>query len=99
MDFQKILENKPLLYGIIGGVVIFIALLVTILTFAGKSSGGGAQEISGEPIKEDVELVRTDNAGKAIEIQALLARNDIAASRKLDGTKSIIYLKKRYYLQ
>ena len=94
MDFQKILENKPLLYGIIGGVVIFIALLVTILTFAGKSSGGGAQEISGEPIKEDVELVRTDNAGKAIEIQALLARNDIAASRKLDGTKSIIYLKK-----
>lgn len=94
MDFQKILENKPLLYGIIGGVVIFIALLVTILTFAGKSSGGGAQEISGEPIKEDVELVRTDNAGKAIEIQALLARNDIAASRKLDGTKSIVYLKK-----
>lgn len=94
MDFQKILENKPLLYGIIGGIVIFIALLVTILTFAGKSSGGGAQEISGEPIKEDVELVRTDNAGKAIEIQALLARNDIAASRKLDGTKSIIYLKK-----
>ena len=87
MDFQKILENNPLLYGIIGGVVIFIALLVTILTFAGKSSGGGAQEISGEPIKDDVEFVRTDNAGKAIEIQALLARNEIAASPKQHATK------------
>lgn len=30
MDFQKILENKPLLYGIIGGIVILLAVFVTI---------------------------------------------------------------------
>ena len=51
-------------------------------------------EITGEPLKENVDLLTTDNAGKAIEIQALLAKYDIAVSRRLDGTKSILYLKK-----
>lgn len=94
MDFQKLLENKALLYGIIGGVIIFIALIVTVATFSGGGNKSGSQDVSGQPIKEDVILLTTDNIGKALEIQALLAKQGIAASRALDGTKSSIILKK-----
>ncbi len=93
MDFQKLLENKALLYGIIGGAIIVLAMIVTIVTFAG-SSKSGAQNVSEQPIKEDVVLLTTDNIGKALEIQALLAKQGIAATRTLDGTKSSIVLKK-----
>ncbi len=96
MDVQEILENKPLLYGIIGGAVLVVALIITIGIVSGSKSSSSTpgKEITGEPIKEDVSLLTTDNLGKAIEIQALLAKYDIAVSRKLDGTKSILYLKK-----
>ena len=40
MDFQKLLENKALLYGIIGGAVIVLAMIVTIATFAGGGNKG-----------------------------------------------------------
>ena len=93
MDFQKLLENKALLYGIVGGAIIVLAMIVTIVTFAG-SSKSGAQNVSEQPIKEDVVLLTTDNIGKALEIQALLAKQGIAATRTLDGTKSSIVLKK-----
>lgn len=94
MDFQKILENKPLLYGVIGAVVLILALFVTIGIVGSSSKPSNGTEITGEPLKADVDLLTTDNAGKAIEIQALLAKYDIAVSRRLDGTKSILYLKK-----
>ena len=94
MDFQKILENKPLLYGIIGGVILLLALFITIGIVSSSNKSSGGTEITGEPLKENVDLLTTDNAGKAIEIQALLAKYDIAVSRRLDGTKSILYLKK-----
>ncbi len=92
MDFQKILENKPLLYGIIGGVVVVIALILLIAIMAGSGSNNQVQ--GGEPLKADVDLLTTDNLGKALEIQALLARQGITAQRKADGTKSVLYLPK-----
>ena len=94
MDMQEIIENKPLLYGIIGCAVLVVALIIVIGIASGSKSSSNGTEITGEPIKEDVNLLTTDNIGKAIEIQALLAKYDIAVSRKLDGTKSILYLKK-----
>ena len=94
MDFQEILDNKPLLFGIIGGAIIVVALIIAISIASGSKGSTAGTEITGEPIKEDVNLLTTDNIGKAIEIQALLAKYDIAVSRKLDGTKSILYLKK-----
>lgn len=95
MDFQKILENKPLLYGIIGGLVLLLALFMTIgvVSNKGKDSKGAARVVSEKVIKEPLDLLTTDNLGKAIEIQALLAREGIVASRKIDGTKSIVFLK------
>lgn len=94
MDFDKILENKPLLYGIIGGLVLLLALIVTVSIVGGSKKNANGTEITGQPLQADADLLTTDNAGKAIEIQALLAKYDIVVSRRLDGTKSILYLKK-----
>ncbi len=94
MDFQKLLENKPLLYGIIGGVILILALGLTVSIVGASKKTANGTEVTGEPLREDVDLLTTDNAGKAIEIQALLAKYDIAVSRRIDGTKSILYLKK-----
>ena len=55
--------------------------------------------VSEKPIQEDMVLLTTDNIGKAIEIQALLAKIGITASRSLDGTKSSIVLRKGTYNQ
>ena len=92
MDFSKILENKPLFYGIIGGIVLILALFITI--GAVNSTKKVPAGTTGEPLKTNVDLVTTDNAGKALEIQALLARHNITVDRRIDGTKSVLYLNK-----
>ena len=96
MDIHDITDNKPLLFTIIGGFLLFIILIVSIIVLIVTSSGraAGGTNVTGEKLQDDVNLLTTDNLGKAIEIQALLAKYDIAVSRKLDGTKSILYLKK-----
>lgn len=93
MDFSKLLENKPLLYGIIGAIVLILAVSITVgvvSTTKGAAKDGTAKE---KIIKEELDLLTTDNLGKAIEIQALLAREGIEAQRAPDGTKSKIFLK------
>ncbi len=93
MDFSKLLENKPLLYSIAGGVVaILIAIILMVSIIGGGNKSGGAS--AGQPLKVNVDLLTTDNAGKALEIQALLARHNITVDRKIDGTKSVLYLNK-----
>ncbi len=91
MDFSKITENKPLLFGIIGGV----ALLLVIVILASAIGSGGknkVEDIGAEPLKTNVDLLTTDNLGKALEIQALLAKQGIIVARTPDGTKSKLYL-------
>ena len=44
-------------------------------------------------IKEPLDLFTTDNIGKVIEVQALLAREGITVYRKMDGSKSTLYIK------
>ena len=95
MDFSKILENKPLLFGIIGGLAGIVVLIVIIIAIAannGSNSDNNAKVIGNEPLKANVDLLTTDNIGKAIEIQALLARQGITVDRQLDGTKSKLTL-------
>ncbi|MCQ2789838.1 MAG: hypothetical protein MJ229_05615 [bacterium] len=92
MDFKKILENKPMLYGIIGAIVLVLILSITIGVVATSHSDGGNGVVKEKKIKEPLDLLTTDNIGKAIEIQALLARQGIEAQRRIDGTKSTIYL-------
>ena len=96
MEFlQKLQQNKTLFGALIAGIVIVLVLAIVVPVATTASKGGKSDvEVSSDPIKEDVDLLTTDNLGKALEIQALLAKQDIAASRAMDGTKSRIYLKK-----
>ena len=93
MDFSKITENKPLLYGLIGGAVLIIAvILMFIIIGASSGNNNGPKTVGSEPLKSNVELLTTDNIGKALEIQAMLAKQGIVAERQLDGTKSKLIL-------
>ncbi len=92
MDFSKILQNRPLLYSIIGGVVVVFVLLIIIGVATGSKEPAGV--VGAEPLKTDVDLMTTDNLGKALEVQALLAKQGLTAGRKMDGTKSVLFLSK-----
>lgn len=94
MDFQKLLENKPLLYAIIGGIVVVFALFITIGVIASSNNSSAPKAVKEKIIDKPLDLLTTDNLGKALEIQALLAREGIAVERKVDGQKSILYLAK-----
>ncbi len=94
MDFQKILENKPLLYGIIGGLVVVLALFITVGIVVSSNNSGAPKAVKEKVIDQPLDLLTTDNLGKAIEIQALLAREGITVERRADGQKSVLYLRK-----
>lgn len=94
MDFKQLLENKVLMASIIGGVVLLLIIFIICGSIATNNNKSGEIDVSNEPLKVDVDLLTTDNLGKALEIQALLARNNIVAARAVDGTKSVLRLKK-----
>ncbi len=95
MDFKRLLENKILLAAVGGGIFLLLLIFIICGAIAANSKTQGNEiDVSNEPLKEDVDLLTTDNMGKALEIQALLARNNIVASRAVDGTKSVLRLKK-----
>ena len=78
MDFKKLLENKILLASIVGGVVLLLIVFIICGTIAASNKSKNDEiDVSKEPLKEDVDLLTTDNLGKALEIQALLARNNM----------------------
>ncbi len=91
MNFKELLKNKKVLY--IAGGVVAVLLIIIIMTIsfavAGKSKNG---DVIDKVEKESFDIVTTDNAGKAIEIQSLLARNKISAKRKTDGSKTTVFL-------
>ena len=98
MDFSKLTQNKPLLFGIIGAiafVILFIIVIVIIAVSGGSKGKDGANVVGAEPLAADVELLTTDNIGKALEVQALLAKQGITVERQLDGTKSKLVLSKK----
>ena len=93
MDFKKLLENKMLLASIVGGIVLLLVISIICGTVASSSKSNGSEiEVSNIPLKTPVDLLTTDNLGKALEIQALLAKHGIVASRAVDGTKSVLRL-------
>ncbi|MBO5948829.1 hypothetical protein J6Q66_08350 [bacterium] len=94
MNFQELLQNKKLVIAIIAGIVVILAVFITLgIVASSKSSSGAPKVVAEKIIKEPLDLLTTDNIGKAIEIQALLAREGITVLRKLDGTKSTLFLK------
>ena len=92
MNFNELLKNKKLLYSVIGGVGAFLFILVLIVAL---SVGGGNKnnaEVIDKIEKEPFDIVTTDNQGKAIEIQSILARHKIVAKRRTDGSKTTVFL-------
>ena len=100
-DLKQITENKPLLYTIIVCVgLCVVMLIITIATMSHVNSSGGNKDINGQiktaekTIKNDpVTLFTTENVGKALEVQALLAREQIVATKVENGSKVSIVLK------
>jgi len=92
VDFKKIMENKPLFYGIIAGIVILLLLVVVVGVAVSSSSNSVPGAVKEKTIKEPYDLFTTDKIGQALEVQALLARQGIKAQRRVDGTKSTLYL-------
>ena len=93
MDFKKLLENKVLLAAIAGGIVLLLIVFIICGAIASSGKDKSQVDVSSEPLKEDVDLLSTDNLGKALEIQALLAKHGIVVSRGTDGTKSVLKLR------
>ncbi len=99
MNFQELLKNKPLMYAIIGVVVLIFAVFISMGLVAATKNGSPTKVETEKKITEPAILLTTDNLGKAIEIQALLAREGINAARVPNGTKSDIVLKENTYTQ
>ena len=99
-DLKQITENKPLFYTIICCVsiaaIMFIIMIATLASVNNSSSNNPQKQLkaSEKIIKNDpVTLFTTENTGKAIEVQALLAREQIVASRVDTGSKTSVILK------
>ena len=100
-NFKQLMENKPLFYTIIGCagiVVIMFIIMISVLLNVGASAKAPSTDkqirVSEKVIKNDpVTLFTTDNTGKALEVQALLAREQITAVKVDNGSKVSIVLK------
>ncbi len=94
MDFQKLLQDKRILFGAIA-VVAIIVFSICIFAFTHANSKEDAQskiyKADNEKLKKDVPLLTTDNLGKIIEVEALLYRHHIKTTR-VDGGGSKVQL-------
>ena len=89
---KELLKDKKILYAVIGGAAGLLLIIILIIVFALAGKKGSTGEIIDKIEKEPFEIVTTDNAGKAIEIQSILARHKINAKRKADGSKTTVFL-------
>ena len=94
MDFQKLLQDKRILFGSIA-VVAIIIFSICIFAFTHANGGDDAQtklyKADNEKLKQDVPLLTSDNLGKIIEVEALLYRHHIK-TRRVDGGGSKVQL-------
>lgn len=91
MDFKALLQNRNVLIGVIAAAVLVIVLAI-VIPIVVSNSGSGTKSAKETIIKTPLDLLTTNNLGKAIEIQALLAREGIQAERRDEGAKSTIFL-------
>ena len=89
MNIKELLQNKTVLYSLIGGVAAIFIIIILVVSLSGGSKTG---QVIDKIEKEPFDIVTTDNQGKAIEIQSILAREKIVAKRKADGSKTTVFL-------
>ncbi len=97
MNIKELLQNKVILYSVIGGVFVLIFLVILTVAISSGNKGATKGQVIEKVQKEQFDIVTTDNAGKAIEIQTLLARNGIAAKRSQAGSKVTVFLEAGKY--
>lgn len=90
---QELLKNKTVMYAAIGVVAVLLFLIIGMVIYFGTKPKDNAQTYE-KVINEPFLLFTTDNPGKAIEVQALLARENIVATRKAEGSKTTLSLEK-----
>ena len=90
---QELLKNKTVMYAAIGVVAVLLLLIIGMVIYFGTKPKDNAQTYE-KVINEPFVLFTTDNPGKAIEVQALLARENIVATRKAEGSKTTLSLEK-----
>ena len=90
---QELLKNKTVMYAAIGVVAVLLFLIIGMVIYFGTKPKDNAQTYE-KVINEPFVLFTTDNPGKAIEVQALLARENIVATRKAEGSKTTLSLQK-----
>ena len=97
MNIKELMQNKVVLYSVIGGVLllVFLIILTVAVSSGGKSAPKG--QVVEKVQKEQFDIVTTDNTGKAIEIQTLLARSGISAKRSQEGSKTTVFLEAGKY--
>jgi flagellar biosynthesis/type III secretory pathway M-ring protein FliF/YscJ len=84
LDPKALLQNRPALIGIIATIIVVIVIAVVM----SSSKGSNKDEAVKSPvIKEPVPLLQTDSVGKALEIQALLAKEGISVRKNAKGSK------------
>ncbi len=93
MNPNTILQNRNLLIGIGVGIAILLLLLIV---FSNSKPAGNNDFSAPKPqkIKEDIKLLTTGDTGKALEVQALLARDGIRVRQGGKGNKIDLYLAK-----
>ncbi len=94
MNIKELLQDKKVLYSVIGGAALLLIIIIVVICMA--VAGGNSSSVSGKIVdkieKETFEIVTTDNAGKAVEIQSLLARQGINSKRIANGSKYTVSL-------
>lgn len=86
---QNLLQNKAALAGIIAVVLAIVGFFI-FYSMQGKTIEAPSEKELGQ----ETDLLKTDDMGKALEIQALMARQGIEIHRKSDGPNNILYLNK-----
>lgn len=96
MDFNALLKNKAVLGGIFVGFILILVLVFMLASGMNKSSGEESRVATPkeEKLKENVKLLSTTDTGKALEIQALLARQGIRVRQGGKGSKIELILSK-----
>jgi len=86
-----LLQNKQALAGLAVVAVLIIALIIFMAASGGKKDEGAKPS---PRINKDVTLLQTESMGKALEIQAVLAKERIAARTDQKGSKIQLILSK-----
>lgn len=85
-----ILQNRNAVIAIAAAAVV---LIIVVIIAVASGAGGSKEEAKAKiPIKEEVTIFTTDNEGKVLEIEALLAKESIKVRRGGKGTKIQIML-------